>query len=308
MSATSNTQPDQSNLPADNGSARLAQPTKEPIVEAMFGSSLTAINDDLEQRVEIHANEGHWQTTRIPGLSICVLEYISGDQPRMTALIKLGHNNRLGHDSSGHNAKPEQSATLTDAEKPGTPERKSANLAATEGVQIPAIDLELLVQHGLVADDDSEYLHPFYIRQPTERNGNNQNFTLHPGSKNAQTHQTPIEFYIATGQLAHTDKQKRCINLNDHNLWLPGPVEKTEVMPLHMHEGNNSMLVRWLDTTSFKPRLDPLGEEVLVITGTLKDEKGSYSAGSWIRNPVSAWQAWSGEPGTLIYYKNGHFS
>jgi len=202
-----------------------------------------------------------------------VLEYIA-DTERMTALLKLEPDT----DPSGLN-----------------------------GIEIPATDLEIMVQHGIVADDDTEYLHPFFIRQPHDRGGNHQHFTLYPGSQIKQSELNQLEFYVATGQMAPSDKQRRCINLNDHSLWLPGPVEHTEVMPLHMHNGSNSMLVRWLDSASFQPRLDPLGEELLVIKGILSDTKGSYSAGSWIRNPVAAWQAWGGCEGTLVYYKNGHF-
>jgi len=176
----------------------------------------------------------------------------------------------------------------------------------SSGVAIPAAELEVLVQHGIIADDETEYLHPYYLRQPNDVIGTNQ-FTLYPGSKTPLAEPTQLEFYIATGQLPKTDTERRCINLADSNLWLPGPVEHTEVMPLHMHNGNNSMLVRWLDTVTFRPRLDPLGEEVLVISGTLSDELGSYGAGSWIRNPEASWQAWGGSAGTLIYYKNGHF-
>jgi len=280
MSAPRNTQPDRpdssanpstdpgSNLPVDEGIVA----KDEPIITALFGTAPPPLNDNLEQRVEVHADHGHWQSTRVSGLSICVLEYIDGNNPRMTALFKLEEDEHAG-----------------------------------ARVQIPANDLELLVQHGLVADDDTEYLHPYYIRQPTDLTGNNQHFTLYPGSKNKLAQRGHLEFYVATGQLAATDKQRRCINLNDHSLWLPGPVENTEVMPLHMHQGNNSMLVRWLDTASFKPRLDPMGEEVLVISGTLTDKYGTYTTGSWIRNPVRTWQTWGGKPGTLIYYKNGHF-
>lgn len=246
----------------------------DPLVIKLFDTEPALINQDLEQRVEVHAQTSDWQPTNIKGLSICVLEYIGGEQSRMTALFRLN----------------------TESEGSGT-----------TGVEIPAVNLELLVQHGMVADDDTEYLHPFYIRQPKDRAGINQHFTLYPGSQNKLVNDDQLEFYVATGQLEDTDTQKRCINLTDHSLWLPGPVEHTEVMPLHMHNGNNSMLVRWLDNVSFRPRLDPMGEEVLVISGTLSDEHGSYTAGSWIRNPVSTWQNWGGSSGTLIYYKNGHF-
>lgn len=240
-----------------------------PLINALFATVPAATNDDLQLRVQIMAQEQHWQTTKLPGLSVCVLEYLHDPNPRMTALARLD--------------------------------------VSSTGVAIPAHDLELLVQHGIIADDDSEYLHPYFLRHPRDQAGNNQNFTLHPGSQNKPATNVTLEFYIATGQLAESDNERRCINLADNSLWLPGPVENTEVMPLHMHNGNNSMLVRWLDTVSFRPRLDPLGEEVLVIDGRLSDELGIYTAGSWIRNPVASWQEWAGVAGTIIYYKNGHF-
>lgn len=265
------------------------------------------LNNDLGLRVEVHVDEGRWQSTKISGLSICLLEYHSGERSRMTALFKLGD---AAHGCAAHSNISDGGAAYGGAAYGGASDKnvtEYANEGVFDVVRIPANDLELLVQHGLVADDCTEYLHPFYIRQPTDQNGNNQHFTLHPGSQNKPQNQSQLEFYVATGQLAATDKQRRCINLNDHSLWLPGPVKHTEVMPLHMHEGNNSMLVRWLDSASFRPRLDPMGEEVLVISGTLTDKNGSYSAGSWIRNPVTTWQSWGGVSGTIIYYKNGHF-
>jgi len=239
-----------------------------PLIDALFDNRPDATNADIELRAQMQAEHAVWQSTKLPGLSLCVLEYTNGADPRMTALVRL--------DSS------------------------------STGVAIPATELELLVQHGIIADDNTEYLHPYYLRQPRDISGNNQEVTLHPGSQTSLQGDTQLEFYVATGQLPITDTERRCINLADNSLWLPGPVEHTEVMPLHMHNGANSMLVRWLAPVTFRPRLDPLGEEVLVINGTLTDELGNYSAGSWIRNPVASWQAWGGRKGTVIYYKNGH--
>lgn len=246
----------------------------DPLIETLFGASPPPINQNLNERIEVHPQHARWQPTKINGLNICVLDNFVGDHARMTALLRLD---------------------------------TSSDGGLATGVKIPANNLELLVQHGMVADDDTEYVHPFYIRQPEDQFGNNQTFTLYPGSQNRRVDNNLIEFYVATGQLAATDTQRRCISLTEHSLWLPGPVEHTEVMPLHMHNGNNSMLVRWLDTASFKTKLDPMGEEVLVINGSLTDKHGTYTSGSWIRNPVAAWQTWGGSVGTLIYYKNGHF-
>lgn len=112
---------------------------------------------------------------------------------------------------------------------------------------------------------------------------------------------------IKLGQMSETDQELRHISTSDQNLWLPGPAEGTEVLPLHLHDTKSVLLIRWNEPAYFKPQLDPCGEEIFVIKGTLHDAYGSYDRGSWIRNPIPAWQAWGGHPGTLVYYKNGHF-
>ncbi len=112
---------------------------------------------------------------------------------------------------------------------------------------------------------------------------------------------------IKLGQMSDTDREVRLISTDDKTLWLPGPVEGTEVLPLHLHDTKSALLIRWLEPAYFKPQLDPLGEELFVINGTLHDAYGSYEKGSWIRNPVPAWQSWGGQAETMVYYKNGHF-
>ena len=109
------------------------------------------------------------------------------------------------------------------------------------------------------------------------------------------------------GQMSDTDHEPRHISTDDDNLWLPGPADGTEVLPLHLHDTKSVLLIRWKEPAYFKPQLDPMGEEMFVVKGTLHDAYGSYQRGSWIRNPIPAWQGWGGHPDTLVYYKNGHF-
>jgi len=243
----------------------------DDLLSLLLKPEQAAVNDDMLSRAEVNSQETRWQPTRVAGLSIRVLEFLPGSHNRLTALLRLNPN--------------------------------------AEAIELPSLGLELLVKHGVVSAEDTEYMHPFYMRSPNDPSSLSQSISLHHGGGLASSAiPNELEFYIATGQVPVADQQRRCINLADTNLWLPGPVEDTEVMPLHMHDGNNSMLVRWLKTSTFKPRLDPLGEEVLVLTGTLGDDKGSYPAGSWLRNPVESWQTWTGQAGTVIYYKNGHFA
>ena len=104
-----------------------------------------------------------------------------------------------------------------------------------------------------------------------------------------------------------SDTQWREIDTDNEENWFPGPVDGTDVMPLHGHGSGNVMLVRWNKTAAYKTRIDPRGEELLVLTGAVYDAQGFYPEGSWLRNPIETWQAWGAKAGTVAYYKNGHF-
>jgi hypothetical protein len=65
-------------------------------------------------------------------------------------------------------------------------------------------------------------------------------------------------------------------------------------------------LVSWQPGTHAVKHIHPYGEEIFVINGELKDERGAYPAGSWIRlHPGSAHEPYS-EKGALILLRNGH--
>jgi len=230
------------------------------------------VNEDFQKRAEQMESEALWQPTQIAGIHIRVLEFIPGYPARLTALMRLDLDTRFA--------------------------------------ALPSSGLEVLLINGVIADNENVSHQHTYIRYPLVKpdltNPFNQSLIMSHGHKLNENNNTPLEFYLSVGQFETNDNRRRVITLDENNEWFPGPVEGTEVFPLHMHNGNNSMLVRWTDKVSFQPRLDPFGEEVLVLEGILKDARGVYEAGSWVRNPVESWQAWTGEVGTIIYYKNGH--
>jgi len=121
----------------------------------------------------------------------------------------------------------------------------------------------------------------------------------------------PLEghLYVAFsgGNYSDKDSETRLIDTQSSDAWLPGPSEGINVMPLHVHGSANAMLLQWTKSTAFQPQLDPKGEEILVLSGSLSDERGRYTAGTWIRNPEISWQHWSGTAGTVVLYKTGHF-
>lgn len=244
-----------------------------------FTHEMSALNDDFEQRVVSLPQHASWRSTQIEGVDLRVLEYIPGAVPRMTGQIRL--------------------------DEAFSPARLGDNP-----------DLEILVQRGELESAMGVYPAGLYLRLPLDDDHHLQALTircdaasndssLHPLDQN---HPRSALLYVAAGQILTSDTEQRRIDTNDASRWLPGPTEGTEVLPLHGHGTGNSMLIRWNKPVEIKPRLDPTGEEILVLSGTLHDAIGHYPAGSWIRNPVTAWQNWGAIPGTVVYYKNGHFS
>ncbi len=229
--------------------------------------NLDAVNDDYRQRIVSLPDQANWQSTDFPGVEVRILEHLPGDKPRLTAQIRL---------NSEHSA----CQFLDNA------------------------DMEIFLQQGALNSTMGVYPAGTYLRLPTEDAESRPPLRLH------QVHTPTLEpalLYIAKGQMLGSDTEQRHLNTGEDSHWLPGPTDGTEVLPLHGHGAGNVMLIRWTSSAAFKPGLDPMGDEVLVLKGTLHDSHGQYPAGTWIRNPVETWQSWGANAGTLVYYKNGHF-
>lgn len=197
-----------------------------------------------------------------------VMEYVPGARPRIVVQLRFSH----GHESIELGNHP---------------------------------DLEILIQKGVLTSRLDSYQASWYYRVPYKRDQEVSNLKFRRAATMGK--EEPALIYIAVGQMKQSDTEWRRLDTNDEANWFPGPVEGTDVMPLHGHRAGNVMLVRWNRTVAFKTRIDPRGEELLVLKGAVYDAQGFYPAGSWIRNPIKAWQAWGAKAGTIVYYKNGHF-
>lgn len=167
-------------------------------------------------------------------------------------------------------------------------------------------DLEILIQQGHLTSELGDYRANWYFRLPQLSDGRVNDLAIQRAT--IMSPSEPVLMYLAVGQMQDSDTEWRSIDTDDEEQWFPGPVDGTDVMPLHGHGSGNVMLVRWNETAAFKTRIDPRGEEVLVVKGAVYDAKGLYPEGSWVRNPIAAWQSWGARAGTVIYYKNGHFT
>ena len=175
--------------------------------------------------------------------------------------------------------------------------RRTLLLDCQPGSVIDADDIQLetefLVLSGQVTDDNGTYPAGTYVRNPV-------------GTSYANS-EMGCRLFLKLSQIHEEDQGRRIIDTRDEDSWLPGPSERTRVFPLHVWDTESVILLRWDGGDSIKPTLNPVGEEIFVVRGKLFDTDGEYPRDSWIRNPAEAWQEWSAESGTLIYYKTGHF-
>jgi len=162
--------------------------------------------------------------------------------------------------------------------------------------------LEALVLNGALDLQDTEAISGCYVRVPALQHA----LKLSDGDDHWPI-QAQLYVAFAGGHYPKEDEEPRSIDTQPDSAWLPGPIDGIEVMPLHVHGSANAMLLRWTESVSFRPTLDPKGEELLVLQGQLADEHGHYEPGTWIRNPEVDWQHWSARQGTVVFYKSGHF-
>ncbi len=150
---------------------------------------------------------------------------------------------------------------------------------------------EILVLEGVFSDQHGDYGEGFYLRNPT-------------GTSHAPYSKDGCILFVKLHQFSEGDGRQVAIDTRNTS-WAPG-IGGLEVMPLHEFETESVALVRWPAGERFQPHRHAGGEEILVLSGCLKDEHGDYPAGTWIRNPHMSEHFPFVEEETVIWVKTGH--
>lgn len=91
----------------------------------------------------------------------------------------------------------------------------------------------------------------------------------------------------------------------DELVWWEGPVQGMQIAPLSKLHHRVS-LVQWQPDTHTTMHSHPYGEEIFVLSGELRDERGAYPAGTWMRFHPGTGHAPFSRQATLILLRNGH--
>ncbi len=150
---------------------------------------------------------------------------------------------------------------------------------------------EIYVLDGIFSDENGDYPAGSYIRNPA-------------GSHHSPFSKKGCTLFVKLNQFNSRDTQEIRINTHNQN-WSPG-IGGLKVMPLHNFEGENVALVRWPAGEKFQLHRHFGGEEILVLSGVFKDERGEYPARTWLRSPHMSEHLPYVTEDTIILVKTGH--
>jgi len=150
---------------------------------------------------------------------------------------------------------------------------------------------EILVLEGTFSDEHGDFGSGTYFRNP-------------PGSGHSPFSRNGCVLLVKLDQFAQEDTLPVCIDTRN-TPWLPGQ-GRLQVMPLHEFQGEHVALVKWPAGERFQPHRHFGGEEIFVLSGTFKDEFGSYPTGSWLRSPHMSQHNPFVDEETVIWVKVGH--
>lgn len=103
---------------------------------------------------------------------------------------------------------------------------------------------------------------------------------------------------------------KKVIIQTHQEPWIASPHPGVWRKPLAREDaerGHATSLVKFEPGASFSEHDHPLGEEILVLSGTFSDQSGDYHAGSYFRNPEGFKHAPFSEQGCVLFVKLHQF-
>nr|WP_172199346.1 cupin domain-containing protein [Niveibacterium sp. COAC-50] len=108
----------------------------------------------------------------------------------------------------------------------------------------------------------------------------------------------------------HADLRQRAVVLPDDTGWVASPsvgIERRMLDRNGKEQGRATSVVRYAAGSAFPPHDHPGGEEILVLEGVFSDERGNYTAGTYIRNPVGSRHGPYSDLGCTLFVKLWQF-
>ena len=107
----------------------------------------------------------------------------------------------------------------------------------------------------------------------------------------------------------NADETERCVVNSEQLAWIASPQSQVQRRLLARDGGEvarATSIVRYAPGARFTAHLHALGEEILVLEGTLSDELGDYGPGSYLKNPPGSSHAPFSVDGCTLFVKLRH--
>jgi anti-sigma factor ChrR (cupin superfamily) len=154
---------------------------------------------------------------------------------------------------------------------------------------------EILVLEGVFSDEHGDWPAGTYLLNP-------EGFHHAPFSRGG------CVLFVKLRQFPGVER--RHVAVNTATLpWQAGREPGVSIKPLYSQTGfaDTVRLEKWSAGASGIERQYPHGAELLILTGDLSDEEGTYNTGTWLRLPRGSPQRASTTGGCELYVKEGGF-
>ena len=153
---------------------------------------------------------------------------------------------------------------------------------------------EFIVLEGVFSDETGDFPKGSYVRNPA-------------GTSHTPHSNEGCTLFVKLRQFDEGDQKQFVVNSDNNEGWVPAPTNLgAEILPLHKFGDEFVRLVRFRPGGELGLHDHPLGEELLVLEGELRDESGVYPQGTWMRSPPGSAHAPFSEKGALVWVKSGH--
>jgi anti-sigma factor ChrR (cupin superfamily) len=152
---------------------------------------------------------------------------------------------------------------------------------------------EFLVLDGVFSDEHGDYPKGTYVRNP-------------PGSRHTPRTEPGCTILVKLRQMEPTETARVVIDSSVAH-WEADRAGLSR-LPLHAaaNAGERVTLERLAPGTHLEEVDCPGGEEIFLLSGSLRDEYGNYAAGTWIRNPAGFRRSLQSPEGATYWVKRGH--
>jgi anti-sigma factor ChrR (cupin superfamily) len=156
-----------------------------------------------------------------------------------------------------------------------------------------ALGEEFLVLDGVFSDEHGDYPAGTYVRNP-------------PLSRHTPRTAPGCTIFVKLRQMSPTERDRLVIDTSSA-VWQPTAQSGVSRLPLHSVPDREDVALERLEPGAVQAETEcPAGEEILILTGDLRDGHDSYGPGTWIRNPPGHRRALGSNRGATYWVKRGH--